>query len=189
MRNLTGNNGTFFRKTAAAGLVIPLLLLAVGLPSCATHRPHWSKVQAVAPKTKTEVQLYKDEAPRGNRKIKGFFYSATDDSLTLALKDGQRRTLQKLSVRKVLTHRPFAKRWPVWVVLGVTTLFGLGPENKWILQLMITLPATAGMVLAAPKMGGIYNVPPRERTRPAGDQQSAAEEKAPGKPEDPHSDE
>ena len=65
--------------------------------------PDWSKVQAVPPQTKTEVQLYKDDAPQGSRKIKGRFDSATDGSITLKLKDGQSRTLQKQAVRKVPT--------------------------------------------------------------------------------------
>ena len=38
--------------------------------------PNWSRVQAVPPKTKIEVQLYKDEAPQGSRKVKGRFDSA-----------------------------------------------------------------------------------------------------------------
>ena len=40
--------------------------------------PNWSRVQAVPPKTKIEVQLYKDEAPQGSRKVKGRFDSAAN---------------------------------------------------------------------------------------------------------------
>ena len=48
--------------TTATGLVLLLLLFL--LPPCAAkHMPDWSRVQAVPPKTKIEVQLYKDEAP------------------------------------------------------------------------------------------------------------------------------
>ena len=83
-----------------------------GLPGyAAKHMPDWSKVQAVPPGKPTTVLLYKDEAPRGSRKIKGLFDSATVETITLMLEDGQTRTLQKQSVRKVLTRRPFAKRW------------------------------------------------------------------------------
>ena len=54
--------------------------------------------------------LYKDEAPQGSRKkIKGRFDSAAADSITLTLKDGQTRTLEKQAVRKVLTRRPFSQ--------------------------------------------------------------------------------
>ena len=61
---LTGNNGGLFGKTMATGLA--LLLLPFILPACAArHMPDWSRVQAVSPKTKTEVQLYKDEVPQG----------------------------------------------------------------------------------------------------------------------------
>ena len=82
--------------------------------------PDWSRVQAVPPKTKTDVHLYKDEAPQGSQKIQGRFDSATTGSLTLRLKDGQTRTMEKSAVRKVLTRRPFAKRKPGWIALGVT---------------------------------------------------------------------
>ncbi len=67
-------------------------------------------MQAVPRDTKTVVRLYQDAAPRGNEKIKGRFESATADSITLVLKDGQTRTVQKQAVRKVLTYRPFGKR-------------------------------------------------------------------------------
>ena len=103
-----------FRKTTASALAL-LLSLSI-LPSCAAkHMPDWSRVQAVPPKTKIEVQLYKDEAPQGSRKVKGRFDSAATGSVTLTLKDGQTRTLEKQAVRKVLTRRPFSKRWPGWV--------------------------------------------------------------------------
>ncbi len=119
MKTPTRNNGGLFRKTTASALAL-LLSLSL-LPSCAArHMPDWSRVQAVPPQTKTEMQLYKDDAPQGSRKIKGRFDSATDGSITLKLKDGQSRTLQKQAVRKVLTRRPFSKRWPGWVALGVT---------------------------------------------------------------------
>ena len=97
-----------FTKTTASALAL-LLLLSI-LPSCAArHKPNWSRVQAVPPKTKTDVHLYKDEAHQGSRKIKGRFDSAAADSITLKLKDGQTRTLEKQAVRKVLTRRPFSE--------------------------------------------------------------------------------
>ena len=64
--------------TTTTGLAL-LLFLSL-LPSCAArHTPNWSRVQAVPPKTKIEVQLYKDEAPQGSRKVKGRFDSAAAD--------------------------------------------------------------------------------------------------------------
>ena len=118
--------GGLFRMTTITGLAL-LLFLSI-LPGCAArHMPDWSRVQAVPPKTKTEAQLYKDKASKGSRKVKGRFDSATTDSLTLRLKDGQTRTLEKSAVRKVLTHRPFSKRWPGWVALGV----GLAASQMW----------------------------------------------------------
>ena len=174
-------------------MVVLLLSLSL-LPACATHRPDWSKVQAVAPKTKTEVQLYKDEAPQGSQKIKGRFDSATTGSITLRFKDGQTRTLEKSAVRKVLTRRPFAKRWPGWVALGVpfaivgivSNVRGIAPDHTATLYLALTLPAVPFFLLSG--MGGIYEVPPEHRTRPAGAKQSGAQSQAPGKLEDPRRD-
>ena len=72
----------------------------------AAKKASWSRVQAVPRDTKTVVHLYKDEAHQGSRKIKGRFDSAAADSITLVLKDGQTRTVQKQAVRKVLTRSP-----------------------------------------------------------------------------------
>ena len=186
--------GGLFRKTTASALAL-LLSLSL-LPSCAArHTPDWSRVQAVPPKPKTDVQLYKDEVPQGSRKIKGRFDSATDGSITLRLKDGQTRTLEKSDVRKVLTRRPFSKRWPGWVALGVTfgvlqTLLSMSASVDNVsgstmvgTHATITLPTAAAFFYGS-RMKGIYEVPPKHRTRLAGGQQPDAEGKASEKPED-----
>ena len=184
--------GGLFRKTTASALAL-LLSLSL-LPSCAArHMPDWSRVQAVPPKTKTEVQLYK--ASKGSRKVKGHLHSATTDSITLRLKDGQTRTLEKQAVRKVLTRRPFSKRWPGWVALGVTfgvlqTLLSMSASVDNVsgstmvgTHATITLPTAAAFFYGS-RMKGIYEVPPKHRTRLAGGQQPDAEGKASEKPED-----
>ena len=190
MTNLTGNHGSLFSRTTATGLAL-LLFLSL-LPACAArHMPDWSGVQAVPPKTKTDVQLYKDDAPQGSRKIQGRFDSATTDSLTLTLKDGQTRTLQKQAVRKVLTRRPFSKRWPGWVALAIPLLLlelhfsgePPGGAGRLHAHATITLPTAAAFFYGS-RMEGIYEVPPKHRTRPAGGPQSGAEGKTPGNPED-----
>ena len=180
-----------FRKTTASALAL-LLSLSI-LPSCAAkHMPDWSRVQAVPPKTKTDVHLYKDEAPQGSRKIKGRFDSAAADSITLKLKDGQTRTLEKQAVRKVLTRRPFSKRWPGWVALGVTfaiTEFflhiDLPPTASERLggHAITTLPTAAAFFYGS-RMKGIYEVPPKHRIRTQGAKQFGVQDKAPEKPED-----
>ena len=162
----------------------------------AAKKASWSRVQAVPRDTKTVVRLYQDAAPRGNRKIKGRFESSTADSITLVLKDGQTRTVQKQAVRKVLTYRPFGKRRPGWVALGIgIVLIELGLNNDlpptaskrlWG-HGMYTLPVAAAFFYGS-QMKGIYNVPPRHRMLPQGDEQLGAAYKAPGKPEDPRRD-
>ena len=194
MKTPTRNDGGLFRKTTARALAL-LLSLSL-LPACAArHMPDWSRVQAVPFQTKTEVQLYKDDAPQGSRKIKGRFESSTDGSITLKLKDGQTRTLEKQAVRKVLTRRPFSKRWPGWVALGVTfgvlqTLLSMSASVDNVsastmagTHATITLPVAAAFFYGS-RVGGIYEVPPKHRIQTQGVKQSGAEGKAPGKPED-----
>ncbi len=178
MRLRTNKSGEGLRNTTAGGLV-PLLLLA-SVPNCGgwsvDPMPTWSKIQGVKPGTKTEVQLYEDRAPQGRKKIKGRFLSATDDSVTLELTerihtDMRTRTLQKTDVRKVLTHRPFLKRWPGWAAILVTAgagaLFPLSNDmtrgegflaNLIGLSVPISIPFFIGS-----RMGRIYEVPPEKR--------------------------
>ena len=187
---LSRNNRSLFRQTATG---LALLLFLSLLPACAArHMPDWSRVQAVSPKTKTEVQLYKDEVPQGSRKIKGRFDSATDGSITLRLKDGQTRTLEKSDVRKVLTRRPFSKRWPGWVALGVTLTILAAmpldsddprPLSSPQAHATITLPTAAAFFYGS-RMKGIYEVPPKHRTRTQGAKQFGVQDKAPEKPKD-----
>ena len=120
MKSPTRSNGGWLRNTTVTGLV-PLLLLA-SVPGCtARHMPDWSRVQEVEPDTKTELRLFEDlpfsDLPDGRRKIEGRFHSAASESVTLRLEDGQLRTFQRPAVRKVLTRRPAANRWPGWLAL------------------------------------------------------------------------
>ena len=119
--------------------------------------------------TRTTVLLYGDLAPRGKRKIKGRFHSARAESVTLLLPGGQTRTLRKQDVRKVLVRRPFEKRYQGWVAAGAGGAFVvrmiLHPGNDFtplgnliVAAVVIALP-TAIAFLAAPRKGGIYNVP------------------------------
>ena len=151
----------------------------------------WSRVQAVPHNRKTEVRLYQDAAPQGNRKIKGRFDSATADSITLVLEDGQTRTVDKQAVRKVLTRRPFSKRKPGWSTLVVTSVLmgvllmvrgttGAEPgEVPGISSFVIGVPTLIAF-LAAPK-GPIYNVPPKHRILPQGDKPPGDQDNASGK--------
>ena len=179
MKTFTGG---LSRKTTATGPVL-LFFLPI-LTSCAArHMPDWSRVQAVPLQTKTEVQLYEDGAPQGSRKVKGRFDSATADSVTLTLKDGQTRRLPKSSVRKVLTRRPFLKRKPGWIALGVA--FAI---TEFFINIDIGESPTTAAFFYGSRMGGIYEVPPEHRKRPTGNPQPGAMGNAPGKSEDPRRD-
>ena len=96
-----------------------LMIVSVKAPK----KADWSQVQAVPHHRKTKIRLYEDIALQGNRKIKGRFQSATADSITLVLENGQARTFPKLTVRKVLVHRRYVKRWQGWVAVIATFLF------------------------------------------------------------------
>ena len=154
----------------------------------------WSRVQAVPSHRKTVVRLYEDAAPQGNRKIKGRFQSATADSITLVLENGQVRTFPKLAVRKVLTRRPIRQRWPGWVAVGVSiaaleiaiALFAESPPTapqRLVGHAFWTLPTAAAFFYGS-RMKGIYNGPPKHRMLLVADKQPGAPSNASGKQED-----
>ena len=153
----------------------------------------WSMVQAVPRDTKTKVRLYQEAAPQGNRKIKGRFRSATANSISLVLENGQTRSVRKQAVRKVLIHCMWWKRWQGWVALGIGIVlmeFGMNidlpPTTIQRIQVhgTYTLPVAAAFFYGS-QMKGIYNGPPRHRVLSQGDKQPGAANKAPGKLEDP----
>ena len=170
MTRLSINNRSLFRQTATA---LALLLLLSLLPSCAAkHMPDWSKVQALSPGVITRVQLDKNEAPSGGRKIKGFFSSATDTSITLLFADGRTRTIEKRTVRTVRVRRPFKERYTGFVIgaavaVGTGILYG-GPGDyslsaKFLIPIFITVPATvAGFFMAEKEREKILTLGPLE---------------------------
>ena len=180
MRRRTNKSAEGLRNTTAAGLV-PLLLLG-SVPSCGgwsvDPMPTWPKVQGVKPATKTETQLYEDKAPQGRKKIKGRFLSATDDSVTLELTerihtDMRTCTLRKSDVRKVLTYRPFVKRWPGWAAIlftaGLGALFPISGDKTgaegFLTNLILSVPISIPFFIGS-RMGRIYEVPPEHRDLP-----------------------
>ena len=94
-----------FKKGTAVGVVF-FLVVAIWPPAAAAKvKSDWSGVQKVKPGTKTTVVLYTDRAPQGKKEVKGRFHSATLESITVTLKGGQTRTVQKQSVFNVLVDR------------------------------------------------------------------------------------
>ena len=169
-----------FRQGTATGLA--LLLTVIGLSPVAEAggtwiRRDWSKVQRVPPGTRTKVRLYKDRAPGGLRKIEGLFKTSTATAITLTLPGGNRHTLQKQDVTQVLVFRPLSKRYHVWITLGVsagwsiptveTKGYDLVPWGKLLYNGVFIGVPTVIAWLAAPKWGGVYNVPRKLRDDPA----------------------
>ena len=166
--------------------LLQALLLAAPPPAAAKIKSDWSRVQAVEAGRPTVVLLYADEAPAGARKIKGRFESAATGSITLVLPDGQTRDFERQAVRKVLVRRPFAQRWPGWAALGISSvLWGTFvvlmqdmPASAVALTGSFVVPPTVAF-FAGSRMGGIYNVPPKHRTKMqtagAGDSRQAAQ--------------
>ena len=94
--------------------------------SAARTLSDWSRIEAVPVGTKTEVQLYDDEAPPDSRRVTGRFHAATADTLTLTLEDltatSSTRTLVKSAVHSVFVRRPIKKRYAGWATLVGGTL-------------------------------------------------------------------
>lgn len=144
-------------------------VLLVGLPACAMKNlSDWARVQAVPLGTKTKVQLYKDEAPAGNRNPQGRFHSVTGNSVTLKLEDGQTRIFQKETVLKVLTSRPPPKRGLFTMFLGVTTGMLLANailEKGDLASVLVPLPVSSALFyIVESRMKDIYEAPPKRRS-------------------------
>ena len=165
-----------FREALGAGLMLLLILVHSPVAEAGMWgRRDWSRVQAVVPGTRTTVLLYKDRAPRGRRKIEGQFHSATVESVTLIPGHGQTRTLQKQAVEKVLVYRSVEKRYQGWLTAGILTAIVAGsaardegPTGRVApagIMLVVGVPTLVAF-LVAPKMGGVYNVPPDRRNDP-----------------------
>lgn len=155
-------------------LLVAALLFSSQAPTAEAfwrYKRDWSRVQAVAPGTQTTVLLHKDLAPLGERKIRGRFRSATPESVTVMQGHGVPRTVEKEDVRRVLVFRPVGKRYQPQVTAAVGTalaapLLTMFPPAAFLFVVGTSVaPATIITFLAAPKMGGIYNVPRKYKKR------------------------
>lgn len=144
------------------------LLVLIAAPSAAKVRPDWSKVTFLSPGTRVVVVPYDDAAPATDRRIKGRFLSATSHGLTLALRDGSSRTLEKAAVRQVLIRVfPFQRKTFLisWVALSAAILAPVGGDRftnvpRSIGAYVATTAALAGIVHWALPLKGVYHVPP-----------------------------
>ena len=166
MKNLTGNNSGQFRKTMAAGLV-PLLLLTHLSGGTERDKADWSRVQAVSPETKTEVQLSENKVSL-DQETQGRFHSATVDSVTLELEGGQMHTFRKPDIEKVLTYRPVSERWAGWATLAVSSLIMAillrgDTEGAPLVLLPFVAGPTAIAFYGSASMKEIYETPPKHR--------------------------
>ena len=189
MTNTNTSNRKQSRMAKGVGmLLVVALLFSAQAPTAEASwgaKRDWSRVQAVRPGTRTTVLLHGDLAPRGKRKIKGRFHSATAESITILLGvlgqgQGQTRTVEKGDVRRVLVYRPVGKRYQVGITVTVGTVLAAAPilivagspntynlKIGWVAKVVGVLVGapTAFALLVAPKMGGIYNVPRNDQKR------------------------
>ncbi len=146
------------------------LLVVTSVPACATLAPRasvrtvpgevqpaprsqseWSSVEAVRVGTPIEVQLHEDEAPSDGGRIKGRFHSATADSLTLTLDDGQTRTLAQSAVHVVHARRPIQERHLGWIpfmaaLLITTAMAGSADLTAYGLTVFVTSSAVPALL-------------------------------------------
>ena len=124
----------------------------------------WNRIHALSPGVITRVKILKDEAPRGERNVKGFFSSSTDHSITILFQNGTTRTIEKAVISTVKVRRPFKKRITGWVI-GISTAIVTGylyagpgtgdisPSAQFIIPALITAPAAlAGFFMMPTKL-------------------------------------
>ena len=175
MTNTNTSNARQSRMAKVVGmLLVVALLFSAQAPTAEASwgaKRDWSRVQAVRPGTRTTVLLHEDLAPRGKRKIKGRFHSATAESITILPPDGQTRTVEKGDVRRVLVFRPVGKRYQVGIAAAIGSGIGIpmsllatsdtdSPAAVFFIGIgiFVGIPVAIAL-LVAPRMGGIYNVP------------------------------
>lgn len=129
----------------------------------------WNRLHTLSPGIITRVQIDKNEAPKGERKIRGFFSSYTDTSITLLFPTGQTRTIEKRLVSTVRIRRPFKKRYTGWGIgISVAIITGIlytGPGTgdiealgKLLIPSAITAPSmVAGFFMMPTKL--VYRSP------------------------------
>ena len=130
----------------------------------------WSRIEAVPVGTRTEVQLYDDEAPSDSRRVTGRFHAATADTITLTMDDSSTRTLARSVVHIVSIRRPIRERSLGWSILAAGT-FVLAATFASGGDLELSGAALFGAMHAAPvsligfflqRRQRIYEVPPDE---------------------------
>jgi len=182
MTNTNPSNRKQSTMAKGVGMLLVVALLfssqAPSVEAAGNIKRDWSRVQTVAPGTRTTVLLYRDLAAPGKRKIKGRFHSATTESVTLMLPSGQRSTLEKRDVRRVLVYRPLGKRYQVPIVAAIGGGIGIpfsilaaadtvAPAAVFSIGIgiFVGIPVAIAL-LVAPRMGGIYNVPRHYKSPP-----------------------
>ncbi len=135
------------------------LLLSLGLAAAPAKDPanppkvsDWNRVHALSPGVITRVKIHKNEAPKGERSIKGFFSSSTDNSITVLFRDGTTRTIEKRVVSTVRVRRPTRKRYTLWAI-GITTAVITGylygqPRSDYTLLFKFLMPALSWAPIA-----------------------------------------
>lgn len=163
--------------TASAGKVKAVLsggLLLFGATACANRDwSDWAKLQTLKENTRTEVQLQKNATNQEDLKIKGSLHAVTEDSITLRLRDGRRRTLDRQDVHRVRIRMPFSKRDLLWSTLAATAgyiggsyLWGDGHDRITRISLLIGIPATLGTEIAWQiRMRKVYEVVPTPKSQ------------------------
>ena len=157
-----------------AAMTLELVALLAGIPAFAQDGGNlpkvsdWNRIHALSRGVVTRVKILKDEAPRGERNVKGFLSSSTDTSITVLFRDGTARTIEKGTISTVRVRRPFKKRYTGWA-LGLSTAGITGylwsrpssdysPLNAFVFPALFTAPAmVAGFFMMPTRL--VYRAP------------------------------
>ena len=160
---------SYFSRVCFLGLTIGLVVVSAQDPVNPPKTSDWNRIRALSPGVITHLKIHRDEAPKGQRRVKGFFTSSTDTSITVVLRTGQSKTIEKRAVSTVRVRRPFKKRYTGWAIgIATAVITGYlynGPEAwditpifRFIFPALITAPATvAGFFMMPTKL--VYRAP------------------------------
>lgn len=123
---------TTHRIALRALAVFVLALSGAPAPVQAMPRGDWTRVESLPPSIPTRVHLHNPDPISGRKRITGLFESSGSSTITLMLRDGQSKTIEKSHVRKIVARRKVLTRYAGWITLvltlGGTVFMGVGSD-------------------------------------------------------------
>ena len=160
---MTSNRTTHGIAPRALAVFVGGVLALAGVPAQALPRGDWTRVERLPQGIPTRVTLHASDPADGRNKARGLLESVDSASITLMLRDGRTRTIERDRIRKVAVRRQFAKRYAGWIVAGLTiaTTWLLAAKNADPLYPPLYIPGAglSGFAFWRQRWRDVYRAP------------------------------